>query len=276
MIASSKSANSSPGRHCSSRSSIWLCRSWHRCFKASEGSWSSSSLGLPELRFAIVWPSRKFRLNNALKVAGDFYGDATDKILPTPTPEPLVDWAAVQSVAAERLSQGQAWASEQYESAKIAVGLATATPTSPVDRLLENAKYNYYAGVGVAHARYTEFMAAASSAFSSMTATPTPTDFAGTMSSMASVVSASAGSAASVASETSPDGKRCIPLLRSKASSCSRWKGNNAHVHSVKHFVANFAVVLGHCLYWLVAMCICNCKHSTCPSKPLLSNVLKL
>lgn len=150
-------------------------------------------------------------MDEALKAASTkVYGKPTktNKILPTAVPAmptvPTVEWAQIESIASERLNQGRAWAEEQYESAKIAIGLATPTPSTPsehVNRALENARHNYYAGLGVAHARYSEFMAAASSAFSSMTATPTPTDLAGTVSSLGSVATESASSAASVASE---------------------------------------------------------------------------
>ncbi|KAK2604902.1 hypothetical protein N8I77_007794 [Diaporthe amygdali] len=152
------------------------------------------------------------------------FATTTTSALPTiPT---LVDWAHVESIAAQRLNEGRAWAEAQYESAKIAIGAATPTPTDisgtvssvasvageslsavtaaagqNAEKLLQNAQYNYYAGLGVAQARYSEFLAAASSAFSSMTATPTPTDLAGTISSVASVASESAASAASVAQE---------------------------------------------------------------------------
>lgn len=141
------------------------------------------------------------RSDSAVKAATDMYGSVTEKIKPTPTPEPMVDWARIEAIAAERLEQGRAWAEEQYESAKVAIGLATPTPTSPVDRMMDNARHNYYAGLGLAHARYSEFMAAASSAFSSLTATPTPTDAYGTASSLASVASGSASSIASVVGE---------------------------------------------------------------------------
>ncbi|ROV99114.1 hypothetical protein VMCG_06629 [Cytospora schulzeri] len=152
------------------------------------------------------------------------FATTTTNALPTmPT---FVDWAHVESIAAQRLSEGRSWAEQQYEDAKVAIGLATATPTDisgtassvasaageslssataaageNVEKLLQNAQHNYYAGLGVAQVRYSEFLAAASSALSSMTATPTPTDFAGTVSSVASVASDSAASAASVASE---------------------------------------------------------------------------
>ncbi|KLU90370.1 hypothetical protein MAPG_09332 [Magnaporthiopsis poae ATCC 64411] len=145
--------------------------------------------------------SASSRLDEAVHSAESIYGAASAKVAPTPTPTPYVDWAAIEAIAASRLTQGRAWAEEQYESAKVAIGLATPTPTSPVERLLQNAQFNYYAGLGVAQARYSEFLAAASSAYSSLTATPTPTDVAGTVSSVASVASESAASAASVAAE---------------------------------------------------------------------------
>jgi hypothetical protein len=154
--------------------------------------------------------SASARLDDALGAASDqLYGKSTTtrRILPTtiPTPQiPSVEWSQIESVASERLQQGRAWAEEQYESAKIAIGLATPSPTTPsehVSKLLDNARHNYYAGIGVAHARYSEFLAAASSALSSATATPTPTDMAGSASSIAAAASNSAKSAASAASD---------------------------------------------------------------------------
>lgn len=166
------------------------------------------------------------RLDAALSAAsgGIFATATTTNALPSvPT---FADWARVESVAAQRLSEGQAWAADQFESAKVAIGLATPTPTdisgsissvasvagesaslataaagANVEKLYQNAQHNYYAGLGVAQERYSQFLAAASSALSSVTATPTPTDLAGTVSSVASVASESAASAASVASE---------------------------------------------------------------------------
>ncbi len=141
------------------------------------------------------------QLERAFKAAGAIYSSASSQVAPTPTKAPLVDWARVEAVASDQLVQGRSWAEEQFESAKVAMGLATPTPTSPVEKLLEGAKYHYYAALGAHHARYSEFIAAASSALSSLTATPTPTDMAGTISSMASVAGASVSSAASAASE---------------------------------------------------------------------------
>ncbi|KAM7189242.1 hypothetical protein V8F20_010246 [Naviculisporaceae sp. PSN 640] len=153
--------------------------------------------------------SASSRLDDVLKAASSHFGapTPTKNILPTTLPVPSVpsvEWAHIESVAAQRLQEGRAWAEDQYQSAKIAIGLATPTPSTPsehVNKLLENARHNYYAGLGVAHERYSEFMAAASSALSTWTATPTPTNFAGTVSSVASVASESAASAASVAAE---------------------------------------------------------------------------
>lgn len=165
------------------------------------------------------------RLDAALNAAqhGIFATTTTNALPAIPT---FADWAGIESIAASRLNEGQAWAAQQYENAKVAIGLATPTPTDisgsassvasvageslssatavagqNIEKLLQNAQLNYYAGLGLAQVRYSEFLAAASSALSSMTATPTPTDVAGTLSSAASVASESAASVASVVSE---------------------------------------------------------------------------
>lgn len=163
-------------------------------------------------------------LDAALSAATGGFAATTSSALPSlPT---FAGWANVESIAASRLSENQAWVASQYESAKVAIGLATATPTDlsgtassaasavgeslaavtaaageNAQKLLSNAQYNYYAGLGVAQERYSQFLAAAGSALSSVTATPTPTDLVGTLSSVASVASESAGSAASVVGE---------------------------------------------------------------------------
>ncbi|KAH6635751.1 hypothetical protein F5144DRAFT_486551 [Chaetomium tenue] len=152
------------------------------------------------------------RLDDAIKAASSqLYGTTTTNTGAFPTilqaPQiPDVDWAQVVAIASEQLQQGRAWAQEEYERAKAAIGLATTASSPPstpekISRLLDNARHNYYAGVGLAHDRYSEFLAAASSALSSATATPTPTDLAGSASSAASVVSESAASAASAVSD---------------------------------------------------------------------------
>ncbi|GAB0135523.1 hypothetical protein EsDP_00003858 [Epichloe bromicola] len=119
---------------------------------------------------------------------------------PSPTKSSnLPEWNKVESIAARKLDEGRLWASIQYQSVLIALGAATPTPTSTPEKYIEQAKYHYYAGLGIAQDRYSSFLAAASSAWSTATATPTPTDFAGSASSMASVAGKSAASAANAA-----------------------------------------------------------------------------
>ncbi|KAI1844523.1 hypothetical protein JX266_009410 [Neoarthrinium moseri] len=145
------------------------------------------------------------RLNDALTAASKgVYGTPTTGWAPEMPTIPSVDWEHVQSIAQQNLQDSVNWAGEQYESAKVAIGLAEPTPSTAaerVDKLLDQAKHNYYAGLGVAHARYSEFLSAASTAVSSLTASPTPTDAQGSASSVVSVASASAWSAASAGSE---------------------------------------------------------------------------
>ncbi|KAK8026348.1 hypothetical protein PG991_003404 [Apiospora marii] len=145
------------------------------------------------------------RLQNAATAASEgIYGTPTTKWMPDMPTMPSVDWERVQSIAQQNLQDSVSWAGEQFENAKVAIGAAEPTPSTPSERaakMLDQAKHNYYAGLGVAHARYAEFLSAASTAVSSMTATPTPTDVQGTASSIASVAGESASSVASAASE---------------------------------------------------------------------------
>ncbi|KAK8081257.1 Transcription factor [Apiospora saccharicola] len=144
------------------------------------------------------------RLQNAATAASEgIYGTPTTKWMPNMPTVPSVDWERVQSIAQQNLQDSVSWAGEQFENAKVAIGAAEPTPSTPSERaakMLDQAKHNYYAGLGVAHARYEEFLSAASTAVSSMTATPTPTDIQGTASSVASVAGESASSVAAAAS----------------------------------------------------------------------------
>ncbi|KJK77360.1 hypothetical protein H634G_07099 [Metarhizium anisopliae BRIP 53293] len=108
---------------------------------------------------AVSAASKKF--NDAVAAASSgVYNTA-----PTPTKSSnLPDWKKVESIAAQRLSEGKLWAEIQYQSILIALQLATPTPTSPSEKYYEQAKYHYYAGLGMAQDRYSSFMAAASSA----------------------------------------------------------------------------------------------------------------
>jgi hypothetical protein len=123
--------------------------------------------------------------------------------LPATTTVPnWLDWERIESIASQRLNEGRLWAEIQYQSALIAAGLATATPSSVPEKYLEQAKLNYYAGLGLAQERYSSFMAGVTSGLSSLTATPTPTDLAGSASSVASVARESAASAAQAARDS--------------------------------------------------------------------------
>ncbi|KAG5914929.1 hypothetical protein E4U61_005170 [Claviceps capensis] len=138
------------------------------------------------------------KLNEAVAAASSGIFSAA----PSPTKSSnLPDWNKVESIAAQKLKDGRLWAEIQYQSVLIGLGAATPTPTSNPEKYYEQAKYHYYAGLGLAQDRYSSFMAAASSAWSMSTATPTPTDFVGSASSLASVAGKSAASAASVADD---------------------------------------------------------------------------
>ncbi|KAI0379548.1 hypothetical protein F5Y04DRAFT_282635 [Hypomontagnella monticulosa] len=153
--------------------------------------------------------SANSRLSAAMTAASEgIYGTPTTKWIRGMPTVPSIDWERVQSIAQLNLDDSVKWASEQYEAAKVAIGAAEPTPSTYLDsagkqaeKLLDQAKHNYYAGVGVAHARYSEFLSAASTALSSLTATSTPTNIQESASSVASVASESVSSAASVASK---------------------------------------------------------------------------
>lgn len=156
----------------------------------------------------------------------DFADAASAGVYGTPAPTPATPtqahWSRVESIAAERLNEGKLWAELQYQSALIALGLATATPTptNAVEKYYEQAKYNYYAGVGMAHDRYNNFISAASSAWSSLTATatPTPTPQALTDSAM-SMVSAAGQAAESAYSKATENVASAIEAVDESISS---------------------------------------------------------
>ncbi|KAI1087767.1 hypothetical protein F5B19DRAFT_47865 [Rostrohypoxylon terebratum] len=123
--------------------------------------------------------SANSRLNAVMMAASQsIHGTPTAKWIPSTPTIPSVDWERVQSIAQQNLDDSVKWASEQYEAAKVAVGAAEPTPSTYLEsaekkaaKILDQAKHNYYAGIGLAHARYSEFLSAASIA-----ATPTPTN----------------------------------------------------------------------------------------------------
>ncbi|KAF5020965.1 hypothetical protein F66182_7011 [Fusarium sp. NRRL 66182] len=169
---------------------------------------SAQIYGTPKPVHEQLLSSLSSSYDNAVSAAGDQLEKAKGAVttaaqqLPTTTTVPTwLDWERIESIASQRLNEGRMWAEIQYQSALIAAGLATPTPSSAPEKYYEQAKLNYYAGLGIAQDRYSSFMAGASSALSSLTATPTPTDLAGSASSVASVARESAASAAQAAGD---------------------------------------------------------------------------
>ncbi|KAJ2978057.1 hypothetical protein NUW58_g7613 [Xylaria curta] len=158
------------------------------------------------------------QLNEVLTAAsGSLYGTPTTKWTPEMPTVPSVDWERVQSIAQQKFQDSVDWASEQYESAKVVIGAAEPTPSTYIEevekraeKILDQAKHNYFAGVGIAHARYSEFLSAASTAVSSLTATPTPTNILGSASSAVSAASEAAESVASSAGDLAVEAKDSI------------------------------------------------------------------
>ena len=68
---------------------------------------------------------------------------------------------SISAIASQRLAEGLAQASSQYSNVRSAVG---ATPTPQSQKYLDDAKVRYYAAVGMAHDRYSEFVSSASAA----------------------------------------------------------------------------------------------------------------
>ncbi|KAI1413020.1 hypothetical protein F5Y13DRAFT_199511 [Hypoxylon sp. FL1857] len=186
--------------------------------------------------------SANSRLNAAMTAASEgIYGTPTTKWIPGMPTVPSVDWERVQSIAQQNLDDSVKWASEQYEAAKVAIGAAEPTPSTYLEsaekktqKLLDQAKHNYYAGIGLAHARYSEFLSAASTALSSLTTTPTPTNLQESASSVASVASESVASAASVASENAESLASSVGGIASGAGDYigENWDALISHVSS--------------------------------------------
>ncbi|EWG44516.1 hypothetical protein FVEG_05553 [Fusarium verticillioides 7600] len=173
--------------------------------------------------------------DQAVSAAGDQFDKAKQAAttaaqqLPTTTTVPTwLDWERIESIASQRLNEGRLWAEIQYQSALIAAGLATPTPSSAPEKYYEQAKMNYYAGLGAAQDRYSRFLAGASSALSSLTATPTPTDLAGSASSVASVARESAASAAQAAGEAAGSASSVASVARESAASAAQAAGEAA------------------------------------------------
>ncbi|PHH92826.1 hypothetical protein CDD83_4735 [Cordyceps sp. RAO-2017] len=176
---------------------------------------SAQVYGTPKPVHEKLFSSVSAAYDNAVAAASQKMDQAADAasrgVYGTPTPatnsKPL-SWDKVEAIAAQRLNEGRLWAEIQYQSALIALGVATptATPTSATNKLVEQAKLNYYAGLGMAHHRYTNFLSAVSSAWSTAAPTPTPTNFLGSASSVASAAKESATAAAQSVYSAATDG----------------------------------------------------------------------
>ncbi|KAJ4403823.1 hypothetical protein N0V91_006336 [Didymella pomorum] len=118
---------------------------------------------------------------------------------------------SVSSIASSRLSEGLSQASAQLSS----------QPTSGVD----NARRQYYEAVGLAHARYSEFVDTASSAVYG------PQQ--GTVESLASVASASASSLASVASLSAASAAAGVSDTANSAAANAQSVASNAQAAAV-------------------------------------------
>ena len=70
-------------------------------------------------------------------------------------------YASISALASSRLQDALSAASAQFQSAKIAVG---ALPEPSQQNFLGDAQRLYYENLGAAHARYDEFLTAASTA----------------------------------------------------------------------------------------------------------------
>lgn len=168
---------------------------------------SAQIYGTPKPVHEQLFASVSSAYDNAVSAAGEKLNHAVEaattatQLPATSTLPNWVDWERIESIASQRLNEGRLWAEIQYQSALIAMGLATPTPSSSMEKYYEQAKLNYFAGLGLAQDRYASFIAGASSALYSLTATPTPTDLAGSASSAASVARESAASAAHAAGD---------------------------------------------------------------------------
>lgn len=80
-----------------------------------------------------------------------------------PTPAYQSVLSSISAIAQARLSQGVSAASSQYADGKAYVA-AVQTPAPAKQNLLGQIQHQYYAGLGMAYARYSDFVDSASAA----------------------------------------------------------------------------------------------------------------
>lgn len=98
------------------------------------------------------------------RASSAFYG--------SPTASSAGPLESISSIASSRLQEGLSIATAQYSSLKASIA---PTPTNTQDPIFLDAQRRYYEAIGIAHHRYTEFVASASEAvFPSPTPTPEP------------------------------------------------------------------------------------------------------
>ncbi|KAG9242844.1 hypothetical protein BJ878DRAFT_513517 [Calycina marina] len=137
---------------------------------------------------------------------------ATSAIYGTPAPAAQSIAAHVQALASSRLSEGVAAASFQYKNAKSYLS-AVETKDAAKQGLSQQMQNQYYAGIGMAYARYSDFLSAASSAVIPIQ-TPTPAYQAALSSASASyanIVSAASVQMADILASVSSLGSAATP-----------------------------------------------------------------
>jgi len=149
---------------------------------------------------------------------------ASSALYGTPTPAAQSIAAHVQALASSKLSEGLRAASSQYEDAKSYLG-ALQTRDAAKQKLFSQMQNQYFAGIGMAHARYSDFLGAASSAIAA-TQTPTPAYQAALSSasaSYASVVSVASNHMAEVLASISSLGDAATPTTKLTEIAKSRY-----------------------------------------------------
>ena len=127
----------------------------HR-FQESQKPYHEEILGSLETAYSDSVGAASSKLQEALSAASTIvYG--------TPTPAYQSVWESLSSGAQSRMSDGLSAASAQYEEARNYVASLNA-PAPEEQKLLGKIQEQYYAGIGMAHARYSDFINAASSA----------------------------------------------------------------------------------------------------------------
>jgi len=152
-------------------------------------------------------------------VASDRYVNAiaaaSSVLYGTPTPAAQSMAAHVQALASSKLSEGLSAASSQFADAKAYLN-AVQTQDAAKQKLFSQMQNQYYAGIGMAHARYSDFLEAASSAIVP-TQTPTPAyqaALSSASSAYASAVSVASGHMAEVLSSVSSLGDAAAPTTK--------------------------------------------------------------